>query len=102
MNDVWTPSLQQAAVSASAMLLIAIGIIAMLQRGQWLITLLFSAAFLSLGGKDLVRMTGVDPLKLPAGKQTLTLRIPALGLTRELELETGGRAPKKYHVELVD
>ncbi len=49
MNDVWTPSLQQAAVSASAMLLIAIGIIAMLQRGQWLITLLFSAAFLSLG-----------------------------------------------------
>ncbi len=46
---MWTPSLQQAAVSASAMLLIAIGIIALLQRGQWLITLLFSAAFLSLG-----------------------------------------------------
>ncbi len=46
---MWTSSLQQAAVSASAMLLIAIGIIAMLQRGQWLITLLFSAAFLSLG-----------------------------------------------------
>ena len=49
MNEMWTPSLQQAAVSASAMLLIAIGVIALLQRGQWLITLLFSAAFLSLG-----------------------------------------------------
>ena len=49
MTTMWTPSLQQAAVSASAMLLLAIGLIAMLQRGQWLITLLFSSAFLSLG-----------------------------------------------------
>jgi putative PEP-CTERM system histidine kinase len=49
MTEVWTPSLQQAAVSASAMLLVAIGLIAMLQRGQWLVTLLFSASFLSLG-----------------------------------------------------
>ncbi len=49
MSEIWTPSLQQAAVSASAMLLTAIGLIAMLQRGQWLITLLFSASFLSLG-----------------------------------------------------
>ena len=49
MNGFVSPSLQQAAVSASAMLLLAIGIIAVLQRGQWLITLLFSAAFLSLG-----------------------------------------------------
>jgi putative PEP-CTERM system histidine kinase len=49
MDVFWTPSLQQAAVSASAMLLIAIGLIALLQRGHWLITLLFSAAFLSLG-----------------------------------------------------
>lgn len=49
MNGFLSPSLQQAAVSASAMLLLAIGIIAVLQRGQWLITLLFSASFLSLG-----------------------------------------------------
>ena len=49
MSGVWSPSLQEAAVSASAMLLLAIGLIAMLQRGQWLITLLFSASFLSLG-----------------------------------------------------
>ncbi len=49
MPSMWTPSLQQAAVSASAMLLLAIGLIALLQRGQWLITLLFSSAFLSLG-----------------------------------------------------
>jgi putative PEP-CTERM system histidine kinase len=45
----WTPSLQQAALSASAMLLLAIGLIALLQRGHWLITLLFSSAFLALG-----------------------------------------------------
>src|SRR5262249_19330332 len=49
VNGLWTPSLQQAATSASAMLLIAILLIARLQRGQWLITLLFSAAFLALG-----------------------------------------------------
>ena len=49
MNTLWTPSLQQAATSASAMLLTAIGLIALLQRGQWLITLLFSSSFLALG-----------------------------------------------------
>jgi len=49
MNGVLSPSLWQAAVSASAMLLLAIGVIAILQRGQWLVTLLFSAAFLALG-----------------------------------------------------
>jgi len=49
MNTLWTPSLEQAATSASAMLLTAIGLIALLQRGQWLITLLFSSAFLALG-----------------------------------------------------
>jgi len=62
----------------------------------------YPPAFLSLGGKDLVHMTGIDPIRLPAGKQTLTLKIPALGISRELQLEAGGRAPKKYHVELVD
>jgi len=49
MSTWWTPGLQQAATSASAMLLTAIGLIALLQRGQWLITLLFSSAFLALG-----------------------------------------------------
>ncbi len=49
MSDFWTTSLQQAAVSASAMLLTAIGFIAVLQRGHWLTTLLFAASFLSLG-----------------------------------------------------
>ena len=49
MSEFWTSSLQQAAVSASAMLLTAIGFIAVLQRGHWLTTLLFAASFLSLG-----------------------------------------------------
>jgi|SRR5262245_10561306 len=49
MNVTWSASLQQAAVSASAMLLTAIGLIAVLQRGHWLTTLLFSAAFMALG-----------------------------------------------------
>jgi hypothetical protein len=48
VNTFWTPALQQAAVSASAMLLAAIGLIALLQRGHWLVTLLFSSSFLSL------------------------------------------------------
>ncbi len=48
MSSFWTPALQQAAVSASAMLLAAIGLIALLQRGHWLVTLLFSSSFLSL------------------------------------------------------
>ena len=47
MSDFWTSSLQQAAVSASAMLLTAIGFIAVLQRGHWLTTLLFAASFLA-------------------------------------------------------
>jgi len=49
VSTPWTPSLQAAATSASAMLLLAIGLIALLQRGQWLITLLFSSSFLALG-----------------------------------------------------
>lgn len=48
MSSFWSPALQQAAVSASAMLLAAIGLIALLQRGHWLVTLLFSSSFLSL------------------------------------------------------
>jgi len=49
VSEFWSSSLQQAAVSASAMLLTAIGFIAVLQRGHWLTTLLFAASFLSLG-----------------------------------------------------
>ena len=65
MNPLWTPSVQQAATSASAMLLTAIGLIAVLQRGQWLITLLFASAFLALGALQagalgLLRATTTD------------------------------------------
>jgi len=49
MNAMWSASVQQAAISASAMLLAAIGLIALLQRGHWLTTMLFSASFLALG-----------------------------------------------------
>ncbi len=41
-------AIQAAAVNASAMLLAAIGLFALLRRGQWLTTLLFASAFLSL------------------------------------------------------
>lgn len=45
----WNASpIQAAMVSASAMLLAAIGVIVALRRGHWLTTLLFSSAFLSL------------------------------------------------------
>lgn len=48
MNWSWTASpVQAAAVSAAALLLTAIGLIALLRRGHWLTTLLFSSAFLS-------------------------------------------------------
>ena len=48
---VWTwnaSPIQAAVVSASALLLAAIGLIALLRRGHWLTTLLFASAFLSL------------------------------------------------------
>ena len=41
-------AIQAALVNASALLLAAIGLFALLRRGQWLTTLLFSSAFLSL------------------------------------------------------
>ena len=41
--------IQQAVVTASAMLAAVIGILVTLRRGHWLTTLLFSSAFLSLG-----------------------------------------------------
>jgi hypothetical protein len=41
-------AIQAAAVHASALLLAAIGLFALLRRGQWLTTLLFASAFLSL------------------------------------------------------
>lgn len=48
MNWSWTASpVQAAAVSATALLLTAIGLLALLRRGHWLTTLLFSSAFLS-------------------------------------------------------
>ena len=44
----WTASpVQAAAVTATALLLTAIGLLALLRRGHWLTTLLFSSAFLS-------------------------------------------------------
>lgn len=51
MTWTWTASpIQAAVVTASAMLLAAIGLIVTLRRGHWLTTLLFSSAFLSLAG----------------------------------------------------
>ncbi len=48
MNWSWTASpVQAAAVTATALLLTAIGLLALLRRGHWLTTLLFSSAFLS-------------------------------------------------------
>lgn len=45
----WNASpIQAAAVAASAMLLAGIGLFGLLRRGQWLTTLLFASAFLSL------------------------------------------------------
>lgn len=45
----WNASpIQAAAVSASAMLLAAIGLFGLLRRGQWMTTLLFASSFLSL------------------------------------------------------
>jgi hypothetical protein len=38
--------IQMAVVTASAMLAAAIGVFATLRRGHWLVTLLFSSAFL--------------------------------------------------------
>jgi putative PEP-CTERM system histidine kinase len=66
MNDLWSPALQQAAVSASAMLLAAIGLIALLQRGHWLVTLLFSASFLSLAALQ-AGVLGLLRASTPAG-----------------------------------
>ncbi len=48
MNWSWTASpVQAAAVTATALLLTSIGLLALLRRGHWLTTLLFSSAFLS-------------------------------------------------------
>ncbi len=45
----WNASpIQEAVLTASALLLAAIGLIALLRRGHWLTTLLFASAFLSL------------------------------------------------------
>ncbi|MCC6650594.1 MAG: hypothetical protein IT348_05550, partial [Candidatus Eisenbacteria bacterium] len=49
MEWSWHASpIQAAIVTASALLLSAIGLLALLRRGHWLTTLLFSSAFLSL------------------------------------------------------
>ncbi len=46
--QAYEAAIQAAAVHASALLLAAIGLFGLLRRGQWLITLLFASAFLSL------------------------------------------------------
>ncbi|MEW5854010.1 MAG: PEGA domain-containing protein, partial [Myxococcota bacterium] len=56
-------------------------------------------AWLALGDKDLGRTTGSTPLKLPAGRHRLVLKVPALGIERELNVEAGGRQ-KKYFMDL--
>jgi serine/threonine protein kinase len=57
------------------------------------------AAMLSVDGKDLVRLTGPDPVKVPAGKGVVTVSIPAMGLSRTLHVDAGART-RRYHVEL--
>jgi hypothetical protein len=44
-------------------------------------------------------MTGPTPLKLPNGKHRLVLKVPALGIERELNVEASGRQ-KKYFMDL--
>jgi hypothetical protein len=60
-----TLPVQIAAVTASAMLLAAIGLLGTLRRGHWLVTLLFSSAFLSMaafqaGALAILRATSPD------------------------------------------
>jgi len=57
---------QSAIVSASAMLLAALGLLALLRRGQWLTTLLFSSAFLSLAAFEAGTL-GMVHAATPAG-----------------------------------
>jgi putative PEP-CTERM system histidine kinase len=48
MWGISSSAIEAAAVTASALLLAMIGLLALLRRGQWLTTLLFSSAFLAL------------------------------------------------------
>ncbi|MEO5989220.1 MAG: XrtA/PEP-CTERM system histidine kinase PrsK [Candidatus Eisenbacteria bacterium] len=77
----WNASpIQEAVVSASALLLAAIGLIVLLRRGHWLTTLLFASAFLSLaafqaGTLGLVHADGTASARLWA---TYLARVSAL------------------------
>lgn len=77
----WNASpVQEAVVTASALLLAAIGLIALLRRGQWVTTLLFASAFLSLaafqaGTLGLVHADGAASARLWA---TYLARVSAL------------------------
>ncbi len=53
-------AIEAAAVTASALLLAMIGLLALLRRGHWLTTLLFSSAFLSLAAFELGTLGMVD------------------------------------------
>lgn len=80
---IWTwnaSPIQEAVVTASALLLAAIGLIVLLRRGHWLTTLLFSSAFLSLaafqaGTLGLVHADGPASARLWA---TYLARVSAL------------------------
>jgi putative PEP-CTERM system histidine kinase len=73
-------SIQAAAVTASAMLLAAIGLLALLRRGHWMTTLLFSAAFLSFAAFEAGTLGMVDAASPQAAREWFTYlaRISAL------------------------
>ena len=54
MNITLSP-IQLAVVTASALLAAAIGVLATLRRGHWLVTMLFSSAFLSMAAFQAIR-----------------------------------------------
>ncbi len=69
--DFWGASagaIQAAAVTASALLLTAIGLFALLRRGHWLTTLLFSSAFLSLAAFEAGTLGMVHATSGPAAR----------------------------------
>ncbi len=101
MPWTWTDSPVQAAlVSASAMLLAAIGLIVALRRGHWLTTLLFSSAFLSLAGAQagtlgLVNATTADSARTWA---TYLARVTSLAswLWLTLSVVLGRPEPRQH------
>jgi hypothetical protein len=54
-----------------------------------------------MGNQQLAAVTGLTPLRLPAGRQTLTLKVPGSALSRELVVDANSRAMRRYYVEML-